>query len=148
MKKIIFATVAFLSLGMLLTACSSSVAKPEPSKTVVQEVTSTSSDLEQCILLEKAVLPLWSSKSYASGQAAWQMMAWKLQPLAFMAVDPDLQDALYAAIDVSSTQSYDRMINAPDEWSEAIGAALGTCDEVIGYPFENLKAAVEQRKAG
>jgi hypothetical protein len=148
MRRLALAAVIMLAAGVTLTACTSTASSPAPTKSVVQEVYSTTSDLEQCVLLEKAMLPLWSSKTYASGQAAWQMMAWKLQPLAFMAVDSELQDALYVAMDVASSQSYDQMINNPDEWSEAIGNALGTCDEVIGYKFENLKAAVEKRKVG
>lgn len=109
---------------------------------VTTEVYSSASDLEQCGLFEKAILPFYQSKSANTRRAMWSSMAWKFQPLAFMAVDEELQNAFYSAMDIADTTSYEQVAAAPDSWAQSMGEIMAICDLGFGYKFDALNAAL------
>ena len=153
MKFIRFSVVAsVLVLGLGLSGCAPKAEQSDATssspvsgeKSVTTEVYSTTSDLEQCSLFERAIAPFYESKSASVRSAMWSSMAWKMQPLAFMAVDEDLQNAFYMVMDVSESQSYDQMASAPEEWANSIAEVMAICDLGLGYSFDRLNAAVAQ----
>lgn len=140
-----------ITLSVLLVACAPRAGelKSESSsvptdKSVATEVYSTASDVQQCALFEKALSPFYESKSASVRRSMWPSMAWKMEPLAFMAVDEDLQDAFYAAMDVAETQTYDNMTSSPQVWANAIAEVMAVCDLGLGYSFDRLNAAFAQ----
>lgn len=140
-----------VALAVSLSACAptanSTSAPSSPaasSKSVTTEVYSSTSDLEQCALFEKALSPYYESKSASVRRAMWSSMAWKMQPLAFMAVDEELQEGFYTVMDVAETQSYDTMVSSPREWANAIAEVMAVCDLGLGYSFDRLNAAFAQ----
>lgn len=135
-------------LGVSLSACSpkadssgSESSSVVSGKSVTTEVYSTASDIEQCALFEKAIAPFYESQSASVRRAMWASIAWKMQPLAFMAVDEDLQEGFYMVMDVAETRTYDQMAAAPQDWGNAVGQVMAICDVGLGYPFDRLKAA-------
>ena len=150
MKRIVALALVGV-IGLALTSCApkadstSSPSSPTSGgKSVSTEVYSTTSDVEQCALFEKAIAPFYESKSASVRRAMWPSMAWKMQPLAFMAVDEELQEAFYAVMDIAETQSYDQIASTPQPWANAIAEVMAICELGLDYPFTRLNAAFAQ----